>query len=44
LHRIAEAGRTERCLGREFGEYFNRTEMPALRVGDFNMSSVSKAA
>jgi predicted Zn-dependent protease len=44
LHRVAEAGRTERCLGREFGEYFNRTAMPALRVPDFNMSSVSAAS
>jgi predicted Zn-dependent protease len=44
LHRIEEAGRSERCLGREFGEYFNRAEMPALRIGDFNMSSVSQAA
>jgi hypothetical protein len=24
------------------GEYFNRTAMPALRVADFNMSSVSR--
>jgi predicted Zn-dependent protease len=44
LHRLAEVGRTERCYGREFGEYFNRSAMPPLRVGDFNMSSVSQAA
>jgi predicted Zn-dependent protease len=44
LHRISEAGRTERCVSRELGEYFNRTAMPALRVPDFNMSSVSQAA
>jgi predicted Zn-dependent protease len=44
LRRIEEAGRAQRCLGREFGEYFNRTEMPPLRVGGFNMSSVSDAA
>ena len=44
LHRVTEAGRTERCLGREFGEHFNRTAMPALRVPDFNMSSVSAAS
>ncbi len=33
-----------RALGREFGEYFNRTSMPAVRVPDFNMSSVSQAS
>ena len=44
LHRLAEVGQSERCVGREFGEYFNRTKMPTLRVGDFNMSSVSQAA
>jgi predicted Zn-dependent protease len=42
LHRIGEAGRTERCVSRDVGDYFNRTAMPALRVGDFNMSSVSR--
>jgi predicted Zn-dependent protease len=44
FRRLGEVGRTERCLGREFGEYFNRTAMPAVRVPDFNMSSVSQAA
>ena len=44
LRRIDEAGRSERALGREFGEYFNRVSMPPLRIGDFNMSSVSQAA
>lgn len=44
LHRITEVGRTERAVGREFGEYFNRAAMPTLRVPDFNMSSVSQAA
>jgi predicted Zn-dependent protease len=44
LRRIAEVGRTERAVGREFGEYFNRAAMPAIRVPDFNMSSVSQAA
>jgi predicted Zn-dependent protease len=44
LHRITEAGVPQRALGREFGEYFNRTSMPALRIGDFNMSSVSPAS
>jgi predicted Zn-dependent protease len=44
LSRIAEAGRTERCFSREWGDYFNRTAMPALRIPDFNMSSVSPAS
>ncbi len=44
LRRISEAGATRRCLARESGDEFNRTAMPALRVPDFNMSSVSQAA
>ncbi len=44
LGRITEAGTTERCLAREFGDYFNRTAMPTLRVPDFNMSTVSQAS
>ena len=44
LGRIAEVGRTEATLAREFGDYFTRTRMPALRVSDFNMSSVSQAS
>ena len=43
LSRLAEVGLSERTLAREFGDYFTRTSMPALRVPDFNMSSVSKA-
>ena len=43
LSRITEAGRGESCLPREWGDYFTRASMPALRVADFNMSSVSKA-
>lgn len=43
LSRIAEAGRTERALSREWSDYFTRTAMPPLRVADFNMSTVSKA-
>ncbi|MFC5722448.1 metallopeptidase TldD-related protein [Streptomyces gamaensis] len=42
LSRVTEAGRTERTLPREWGEYFTRAAMPALRVPDFNMSSVSQ--
>ncbi|MGH3097731.1 MAG: metallopeptidase TldD-related protein [Streptosporangiales bacterium] len=44
LSRITEVGRTEPALGREFGDYFSRTAMPALRVPDFNMSTVSDAS
>jgi len=44
LGRITESGTTERCLAREFGDYFNRTAMPTLRVPDFNMSTVSQAS
>jgi predicted Zn-dependent protease len=44
LARITEVGATERCLAREFGDYFNRTAMPTLRVPDFNMSTVSQAS
>ncbi|MFE1177309.1 metallopeptidase TldD-related protein [Streptomyces sp. NPDC058773] len=42
LSRAVEAGRTERTLPREWGDYFTRAAMPALRVPDFNMSSVSR--
>jgi predicted Zn-dependent protease len=44
LARVSEVGASVRALGREFGEYLNRTWMPALRVPDFNMSSVSQAS
>jgi predicted Zn-dependent protease len=43
LARTTEAGRTVRALSREWNEYQSRTAMPALRVADFNMSSVSPA-
>ncbi|MEV6201239.1 metallopeptidase TldD-related protein [Streptomyces sp. NPDC051771] len=42
LSRATEAGRTERTLPREWSDWFTRAAMPALRVPDFNMSSVSK--
>ncbi|MEU5220528.1 metallopeptidase TldD-related protein [Streptomyces sp. NPDC020807] len=42
LSRATEAGRTEKTLPREWSDWFTRTAMPALRVPDFNMSSVSK--
>ncbi|MBE1536187.1 putative Zn-dependent protease [Actinomadura algeriensis] len=44
LGRIAEAGRTEPTLPREWSDYFTRAAMPALRVPDFNMSTVSQAS
>jgi predicted Zn-dependent protease len=44
LARAVEFGPSERCLGRDFGEYFPRTAMPTVRVPDFNMSSVSEAS
>ena len=44
LGRITEVGRTERTLPREWNDYFTRTAMPALRVSDFNMSTVSQAS
>ncbi len=43
LHRITEAGTSQRCYPREWGDYFTRTSMPPVRVADFNMSSVSQA-
>ncbi|MDG4861206.1 metallopeptidase TldD-related protein [Streptomyces sp. T-3] len=42
LGRAVEAGRTEKTLPREWGDYFTRAAMPALRIPDFNMSSVSQ--
>jgi predicted Zn-dependent protease len=44
LGRATEASASTRALGREFGEWYNRTAMPALRIPDFNMSSVSPAS
>jgi predicted Zn-dependent protease len=44
LRRIGEVGHKQDTLAREFGDYFTRTRMPALRVADFNMSSVSQAS
>lgn len=43
LSRATEAGRTVRTLSREWSDYFTRTAMPALRIPDFNMSTVSQA-
>ena len=41
LGRVTQGSATERTLPREWSDYFTRTAMPALRVADFNMSSVS---
>jgi len=43
LRRASEASRTEPTLCREWNDWFTYTAMPALRVPDFNMSTVSKA-
>jgi len=43
LGRITEVGATEPTLPREWADYFTRAAMPALRIPDFNMSSVSQA-
>ena len=43
LGRLGEVGRSRRCLPREWSDYFTRTAMPALRIPDFNMSTVSQA-
>ncbi|MFG2572186.1 metallopeptidase TldD-related protein [Streptomyces sp. NPDC048481] len=42
LGRASEAGRTEKTLPREWSDWFTKAAMPALRVPDFNMSSVSQ--
>jgi predicted Zn-dependent protease len=44
LVRATEVGTPVRALGREFGEYLNRTVMPPLRIPDYNMSTVSQAS
>jgi predicted Zn-dependent protease len=44
LARVAQTGRREQCLPREWNDYFTRASVPALRIPDFNMSSVSKAS
>jgi predicted Zn-dependent protease len=44
LRRFTAAGATVPSFSREWGDdYFSRTATPALRVPDFNMSSVSQA-
>jgi predicted Zn-dependent protease len=43
LRRFSHASGTRASLSREWGDYFPRTATPALRVPDFNMSTVSRA-
>ena len=44
LNRFSHAGGTVPSFSREWGDdYFSRTATPALRIPDFNMSSVSQA-
>ena len=44
LGRIAECSVAEPTLPREWSDYFTKTRVPALRIPDFNMSSVSQAS
>lgn len=44
LGRVTEVGASTSALSREWSDYFRRTRMPALRVPDFNMSTVSPAS
>jgi predicted Zn-dependent protease len=43
LRHGVDVGRTERCLSREWSDWFTRSAMPSIRVEGFRMSSVSKA-
>ncbi|GII93836.1 metallopeptidase TldD-related protein [Sinosporangium siamense] len=43
LGRVSQVGASGQTLPREWSDYFTRTVMPALRVPDFNMSTVSQA-
>jgi predicted Zn-dependent protease len=44
LGRLTEVGATVPTLSREWSDDFRRTAMPAIRVPDFNMSTVSQAS
>jgi predicted Zn-dependent protease len=44
LGRISEVGAGVQTLPREWNDYWTRTVMPAVRVPDFNMSTVSQAS
>lgn len=43
LNRYTGSSATEASFSREWGDYFPWTSTPALRIPDFNMSSVSQA-
>jgi predicted Zn-dependent protease len=43
LSRLGEVGATVPTLPREWSDYFTRAAMPALRIPDFHMSTVSQA-
>lgn len=43
LRRATEAGQSEVTLPREWSDWATRAQMPALRIPDFHMSSVSQA-
>jgi predicted Zn-dependent protease len=43
MQRFSHASATAPSFSREWGDYFPRTATPALRVPDFNMSTVSQA-
>ncbi|WP_293010353.1 metallopeptidase TldD-related protein [Mycobacterium sp.] len=43
LRRASQAGISEQTLPREWGDWVTRAAMPALRIPDFHMSSVSQA-
>ena len=44
LGRVTEVGASVPVLCREWNDYITKTVMPPLRVGDFNMSTVSQAS
>ena len=44
LGRLSEVGTSVATLPREWSDYFTWVRMPAVRVPDFNMSSVSQAS
>jgi len=44
LGRVSEVGQSVPTLPREWSDFFTRAEMPALRIPDFNMSTVSQAS
>ena len=44
LGRVSEVGASQAALPREWSDYFTWVRMPALRIPDFNMSTVSQAS